>query len=155
MASYNSSRRLIPEPFEGRRHDMHLYTESGLDAVLGQALMIGGKQHYIFGDSGYAIRPHLITPFEGSNITPQRALFNRRMSRVRVSVERAFRDIKRYFSHITLPRKMVLSRTPAGAWYLAGCLLWNFRCCLDGAPTSKFFDCEPPTLVQYFSLLEQ
>jgi nuclease HARBI1 len=57
-------------PFEGLRHDMHLYTESGLDAVLGQALMIGGIQHYIFGDSGYAIRPHLITPFEGSNITP-------------------------------------------------------------------------------------
>jgi hypothetical protein len=39
-------------PFEGRRHDMHLYAESGLDAVLGQALMIGGIQHYILETLG-------------------------------------------------------------------------------------------------------
>jgi hypothetical protein len=58
-------------PFEGRRHDMHLYTESGLDGVLSDALLIDGAQNYLFGDSGYAIRPHLITPYEGSVLTQQ------------------------------------------------------------------------------------
>jgi hypothetical protein len=141
-------------PFEGRRHDMHLYTESGLDGVLSDALLIEGAQHYLFGDSGYAIRPHLITPYEGSVLTHQEQCFNKRMSKVRVSVEWAFRDIKRYFSHVAFPRKMVLSRTPAGAWYLASCMLWNFKCCIDGSPTARFFDCDPPTLTQYLSILD-
>jgi nuclease HARBI1 len=50
-------------PFEGRRHDMNLYAESGLDDVLGESLLIGGIQYHLYGDSGYALRPYLITQF--------------------------------------------------------------------------------------------
>jgi nuclease HARBI1 len=110
-------------PFEGSRHDMHLYAESGPDDVLAEGLLIDGAQYYLSGDAGFALRPYLITPFEGAVLTPDEALFNRRMSKVRVSVEWAFKDVKKYFSHVAVPRKMVLSRTPAGAWYLASCLL--------------------------------
>jgi nuclease HARBI1 len=141
-------------PYEGRRHDMHLYAESGLDNILGENLLIDGVQHYIFGDSGYMLRPYLMTPYEGSNLDVNELLFNKRMSKARVSVEWAFKDIKKYFSHIAFSRKVVLSRTPGGAWYLASCLLWNFRCCIDGIPTSTFFDCIPPRLSHYLSLLE-
>jgi nuclease HARBI1 len=141
-------------PFEGRRHDMHLYAQSGIDDVLSQELQIDGVQHYLYGDSGYALRPYLITPFEGAVLTVDESLFNKRMSKVRVSVEWAFKDIKKYFAHVAVPRKMVLSRTPVGSWYLASCLLWNFRCCLEGSPTSTYFDCTAPTLTQYLALLE-
>jgi nuclease HARBI1 len=141
-------------PFEGRRHDMHLYAESGLDEILSEELLIDGFQHYIFGDSGYTLRPYLMTPFEGGNLTEDEALFNKWMSTARVSVEWTFKDVKKYFSHIAFPRKIVLSRTPGGAWDLASCLLWNFRCCLGGSPTSKFFDCYPPELNHYLSLLD-
>jgi DDE superfamily endonuclease len=48
--------------------------------------------------------------------------------------------IKKYFAHVGIPRKVFLSRTPAGAWYLGSCLLWNFRCCLEGSPTSTYFN---------------
>jgi hypothetical protein len=61
------------------------------------------------------------------------------MSKVRISVEWAFKDIEKYFSHIAVPRKMELSQTPVGAWYLESCLLWNFRFCLEGSPTTMFF----------------
>jgi DDE superfamily endonuclease len=132
-------------PFEGRRHDMHLYAESDLDDILGEGLLINGTQYHLYGDSWYALRPSLITPFEIASLTTDEALFHKRMSKVRVSVEWAFKDMKKYFSHIAVPRKMVLSRTPAGAWYLASCLLWNFRCCLEGSPTSMFFYCTPPS----------
>jgi hypothetical protein len=93
-------------------------------------------------------------PFEGGNLTEDEALFNKRMSKAGVSVEWAFKDVKKYFSHIAFPRKIVLSRTPGGAWYLASCLLWNLRCCLDGSPNSKLFDCYPPELNHYLSLLD-
>jgi DDE superfamily endonuclease len=41
-------------PFEGRRHDMHLYAESGLDDVLAERLLIEGAQYHLYGDSGYS-----------------------------------------------------------------------------------------------------
>jgi hypothetical protein len=141
-------------PSEGRRHDMHLYAESGLDGILGENLKLDGVQYHLFGDSGYTIRPYLMTPFGGAHLNPEELLFNKIMSKARVSVEWGFKDVKKYFSHIAFPRKMTLSRTPAGAWYLASCLLWNFRCCIDGSPTSTFFDCSPPELSQYISILD-
>jgi nuclease HARBI1 len=141
-------------PYEGRRHDMHLYAESGLENILGETLLIDGVQHYIFGDSWYMVRPYLMTPYEGANLGANELLFNSRMSKDRVSVEWAFKDIKKYFSHIAFPRKIALGRTPGGAWYLASCLLWNFRCCIDGSPTSIIFDCNPPILSNYLALLQ-
>jgi hypothetical protein len=139
VASYNPDDVLfhIFGPYEGRRHDMHLYSQSGLDAILSERQLIDRVQHHIYGDSGCMLRSYLITPFEGTNITSDEALFNKRLSKARVSVEWAFKDIKKYFSHIAFPRKMALSRTPAGAWYLTSSLLWNFICNIDGSPTSK------------------
>jgi nuclease HARBI1 len=74
-------------PFEGRRHDMHLFTQSGLDEFLREELSIDAVQHYVFGDSGYTPRPYLRTPFEGGNLIEDEALFNKRMTKARVSVE--------------------------------------------------------------------
>jgi DDE superfamily endonuclease len=106
-------------PFEGRRHGMHFYFESGLDSILGERMLIEGVQYYIYGDSGYMLRPYVISPFSGVNLTAEQALFNKRLSRARVSVEQAFKGVKKYFSHIAFPRKMLLSKTPAGSRYLA------------------------------------
>jgi DDE superfamily endonuclease len=73
-------------PFEGRRDDMHLYAESGIDDILGERLLIGGIQYHLNGDSGYTLRPYLITPFEGTALTTEDALFNKIISKVRVSI---------------------------------------------------------------------
>jgi nuclease HARBI1 len=111
-------------PYEGRRHDMHLYAESGLDNILGENLLIDGVQNYIFRDSGYMLRPYLMTPYEGANLDANELLFHKRMSKARVSVEWArvsvewaFKDIKKYFSHIAFPRKIVREHQVAhGTW---------------------------------------
>jgi DDE superfamily endonuclease len=34
-------------PFEGRRHDMHVYAESGLDEILSEELLVEGVQHCV------------------------------------------------------------------------------------------------------------
>jgi nuclease HARBI1 len=95
-------------PYEGRRHDMHLYTESGLDDILNENILIDGVQHYLFGDSGYTLRRYLMTPFEGANLNANELLFKKRMSKARVIVEWESKDIKKYFSHIAFPRKIAL-----------------------------------------------
>jgi DDE superfamily endonuclease len=77
-------------PYAVRRHYMHLYAESGLDDILSENLLLDGVQHYLFGDSGYTLRPYLMTPFEGANLNANELLFNKWMSKARVSVAYAY-----------------------------------------------------------------
>jgi len=49
------------DPHEGRRHDMVLYYESGLDDDLRQTLLIDGVQHCLHGDSAYVLRAWMQT----------------------------------------------------------------------------------------------
>ena len=44
-------------PEVGRRHDLTLLRESGLEERLQGCLNIGGRQYYIYGDSAYMMRP--------------------------------------------------------------------------------------------------
>jgi nuclease HARBI1 len=46
-------------PVEGRRHDMYLFMHSGIEDDLQRALVVGGRQYYIYGDSAYVIRPFI------------------------------------------------------------------------------------------------
>jgi DDE superfamily endonuclease len=68
-------------------------------------LDIGGVQHYIFGDSGYVLRPYFLTPFGGNSLTSDETLFNNRFSRVRIAVECVFKDVKKGVTHVGFPRK--------------------------------------------------
>lgn len=42
-------------PEVGRRHDMILYREIGIDTQLLQSLLIDGKQYCIYGDAEYVL----------------------------------------------------------------------------------------------------
>jgi DDE superfamily endonuclease len=76
---------------------MHFYADSGLVVILGESFLLGGIQYHIYGDSGYSLRPFLIILFEGAALATEEALFNKRMAKVSVSIEWAFKDIKKYF----------------------------------------------------------
>lgn len=141
-------------PVEGRRHDMAIFSESGIEEDLAASLHIDGIQYCIYGDSAYVLREYLMVGFDGTGITPEQAAFNKAMSRSRVTVEWIFKDIKKYWNHAAYPRKLALCRTPVGVLYGTSIILWNFRCCLYGSPTSSFFSCPPPTLSHYLSLLD-
>jgi hypothetical protein len=65
---------------------MHLYAESGLDDILGESLLISGIQYHLYGDSGYALSPYLITLLEGAALNTEEALFNKRISKVHVEL---------------------------------------------------------------------
>jgi DDE superfamily endonuclease len=101
---------------------MHLYAESGLGEILSKELLIDGVQRYVFGDSGYTLRPYLMTPFEGGDLTEDEALFNKRMSKARVSAEWAFKDVK--YTSRTLPFRERLSCRE----HRAALVIWRAVC---------------------------
>ena len=136
-------------PLEGRFHDMTLYGRSGLDDILQEKMIINSTQYYIYGDPAYVIRPWLQVGFKGTDLSADRLEFNQRMSRVRMSVEWGFKEIKRYFPRLAFPRQLKTLEVPVGLLYLVGSLLANFRCCLYGSQASLYFECPPPSLLEY------
>jgi hypothetical protein len=90
-------------PVEGRRHDMTLYRESNIDHLLQSSMNINGVQYCLYGDPAYCLRPYLQVGYQGSNLTADQILFNASMSKVRIAVEWAFRDVKMYFTHVDFP----------------------------------------------------
>jgi DDE superfamily endonuclease len=138
-------------PIEGRRHDMTLYRESNIDDALQTSMEISGTQYYLYGDPAYCLRPYLQIGYRGSYLTIQQVQFNFAMSKVRIAVEWAFRDVKMYFTHVDVPRKLKLRITPAGLWYVCGVMLWNFRVCLYGSQTSQSLDCDSVSIEEYLS----
>jgi nuclease HARBI1 len=103
----------------------------------------------LYGDPAYCLRPYLQIGHQGSNLSPEQLQFNASMSKVRIGVEWAFRDVKMYLTHIDVARKMKLGVTPVGLWYICSAVLWNFRVCLYGSQTAEIFDCNPPSKEEY------
>jgi hypothetical protein len=108
--------------WEGRRLDMTLFCESSIEHALSEGLTIGADQYHLYADSGYVVRPYILAPFPRQTSDPEELLFNKRMAKIRVTVEWAFKDVKKYFSHQAFSRKMVLSRVPIGKWYICTAL---------------------------------
>jgi len=138
-------------PWEGRRHDMTLYYESGLDVVLPDALMIGCSQYYIYGDAAYMVRPWLQAAFSGV-MTDEQTACNSTMAVPRTAVEWGFKDVKQTCSALDYRRKLRLRQGPVGLLYRTAAFVWNLRCCAYGSSTSSFFDCAPPNWEQYLGL---
>jgi len=116
-------------PVEGRRHDMTLYHESGMDATLADALIVGGEQYYLYGDVAYMMRPWLQTAFEGI-LSPDQDAHNNAMKVPRTAVEWGFKDVKQVCSSLDFPRKLKIREGPVGLLYKTGALVWNLRCCV-------------------------
>lgn len=114
--------------------------------------MRGGVQYCIYGDPEYVLRPDMVFGFEGANLSAPQRMFNKYMSRVRTSVEWAFKDVKKYFTHVDFPRKMKLGMVTVEMVYIVSAILWNFRTCLYGSQTRKFFDCPPSDFSTYIEL---
>jgi DDE superfamily endonuclease len=142
-------------PIEGRRHDMTLYRESLIDEIMQTSMNILGVQHCLYGDPAYCLRPYLQVGFQGSNLTEDHIQFNSSMSKVLIAVEWTFRDIKMYFTHIDLPRKLKVGAptlknvTPAGLWYVCSAVLWNFRVCMYESQTAEYFDCDSISIEEH------
>ena len=144
-------------PTDGRRHDITLARESGLNAELRHIhdalLPLYGTDYVTYGDPAYIglICPWLLVGYAGTQLTSAQTDFNSRMSSVRVSVEWLFGDILRSFAYLDWKRNLRVLLQPVAKYYLVGALLTNFRACLYGNSTSEFFGLETPDLENYVS----
>ena len=81
--------------FPGSTHDSYMFASSAIGRKMEQS---GGAEGYLLGDSGYPLRPWMITPFDqaAANI-PEKAAFNRIHSKTRGVIERSFGILKSRF----------------------------------------------------------
>jgi len=108
----------------GCTHDARVLRNSSLyhRAETGELFL---ENHHILGDSAYPLRNWLLTPFKNfGNLTPQQLRFNKRLSSVRQSVERAFGHLKGRFRRL---REIPLhSIRDICQLIYAACILHNF-----------------------------
>jgi hypothetical protein len=76
----------------GCSHDAFIFRQSALNDLLANGRVAG----YLLGDAGYPLRPYLLTPFRSPQTNAERN-FNRRLSRTRATIERAFGILKSRF----------------------------------------------------------
>lgn len=108
MADGTSIRLNGPEA--GRRHNMLLYVASGIEEVLPTLVMVHGKPHVKLGKSGYTWRVYLQMPYRGANLDSVRSSLSKAISKVRVSVECYFMEVKRLWGLIDAKRRLRIAQ---------------------------------------------
>ena len=122
----------------------------GLDDQVAQVYDTDGNQMCIYGDSAYAARSYLLTPFKGSNLSQLETQFNANMAKVRTCVEWGFSKICSNFAFLDFLKNLKARLQAVAEFYIVGAILTNAHTCLYGSQTSRYFLLEPPTLDQYF-----
>ena len=136
-------------PIEGRRHDSALYYMSNLDAQLPLIVDSNNQQLCIYGDSAYALRRYLITPFKGANITQVQHDFNKTMASHRVAVEWGFAKMTQIFAFLAFHHNQKVFLQPITKYWIVAAVLTNCHTCLYSSQTSKYFDVNPPDIEEY------
>ncbi|KAF0741162.1 hypothetical protein Ae201684P_002225 [Aphanomyces euteiches] len=124
-------------PYVGRRHDTRMLRESKLSEALSKHMRLGDSTFVIYGDPAYGLENHIISPFRGANLTKPQELFNKRMSRVRVSVEWCFGSVLSNWAFIDFKKNLKVFLQPIGKLYVVAVLLQNFLTCYNGNMCSK------------------
>lgn len=139
-------------PYPGNRHDVYMLRESNLISKL-QSLPFENERHFIYGDAGYNIQPHLVTGYAGINLTPYQKLFNRTMSFFREPVEWSFKDIIQKWGFLRDKWNLKTGLQPVGTYYLVAAILTNCHNCFYPNQASQYFNCRPGTIYEYLCKL--
>lgn len=124
---------------------------SGLTEKLQNIQTPDGEPYVLYGDPAYGINDNILAPYRGAQLTQNQSEFNKRMSKVRVSVEWGFGKLCQYFAFLDFKKNQKILLQPVGKYYLVGSVLINCHTCLYGSVTSSFFKVQPPSLETYLS----
>ena len=138
-------------PIEGRRHDSALYYLSGIDDLIKDISSTNGETMCIFGDSAYAFRRYLVTPFKGANLTRMQKDFNCNMSSLRACVEWGFGKITNIFAFLAFHKNHKVYLQPIAKYWIVAALLCNCHSCYYGSQTARYFEIFPPSTKDYLS----
>ena len=130
---------------EGRRHDSAILAKSGLLQMLEcYSVARHGSTLCIYGDPAYPLRPQLQRTFRSAQITNVQNEWNKAMSSVRVSVEWVFGDVINYYQFLDFRKNLKIQLGAVGKMYIV------CDSCFYGNSTTLFFDCNPPSIQEYF-----
>lgn len=137
-------------PVNGRRHDGHVLARSRLLEKLETKFNRFRTPPYMYSDTGYPLKKYLIVPFKATE-NRQEKLVNKRMSKLRVTVEWGFAKILSLFPFLDFKKNLKVYKQEVGDYYKVGTILANCHTCLYGSQVSSYFECDPPTIEQYLA----
>jgi hypothetical protein len=93
----------------------------------------------------------MISPFSRpGNRTEEEQQFNAAMGAVRIEVEHGFGIVANTWPALNAHWKMHISSSIIGTQYRTAIILTNAINCLRYSQVSRFFNCQPPELHEYF-----
>ena len=138
-------------PIEGRQHDSAVYYLSGLDDQISNIYSANGQQLSLYGDTAYAFRRYLVTPFKGAQLAHLKKEFNKNMASLRTCVEWGFAKIVGVFAFLAFHKNQKVYLQPVAKYWLVGALLCNCHTCYYRSQTGKYFDIAAPSIHKYLS----
>jgi hypothetical protein len=124
---------------------------SGLSEKLQNIQTPDGEPHVLYGDPAYGVNDNILAPYRGAQLTQNQSEFNKRMSKVRVSMEWVFGKSCLYFSFLDFKKTQKILLQPVAKCYMVGSVLCNCNTCLYGSVPCSFFKVQPPLLETYLS----
>ncbi|KAJ8720673.1 hypothetical protein PYW08_006138 [Mythimna loreyi] len=100
----------INSKFGGATHDSHIWSASQVSTYM-QGLHESGEHVWLLGDSGYPLRPWLMTPILNAEPGSQAEVYTRRHVQARSRIERCFGLLKAHWRYARIPPP---SDMPAG-----------------------------------------
>ena len=117
---------------------------SGLCEKLQNIQTPDGEPYVLYGDPAYGVNDIILAAYRGAQLTQNQSEFNKRMSKVRVSVEWGFGKLCQYFAFQDLKKPRTFCWQLVAKYYMVGSVLINCHTCLYGSVTSSFFKVQPP-----------
>ena len=68
--------------------------------------------YYILGDAAYPLSDHLLTPYPGQGLSPEKDSFNFHLSQLRVKVEQSFGILVQRWRILWRPLRVAFDRRP-------------------------------------------
>jgi nuclease HARBI1 len=148
---------LLYGPWSSKMHDARVFRMSGLLDQLRNLMPTNGSNgpvYALYADSAYPQCAWIMHGFINPPQNSAESLFNTLMSRARIAVEWAFKNVTQLWQFVDFRREMKIFKTPIGKFYINCCFLTNCHTCFYGNQTSEYFDAERLTLAEYLALAD-
>jgi hypothetical protein len=142
-------------PMSFRRNDVEVLDESDMNeqlAELSRDLDPDGKQYKVYCDGIFSIESHMLSKHVGETTREER-YENGIMTKIRIANEWAYGITESLFAMLKwwLAMKVRLNGEQ-GYYYITATILRNAHCCLEGNQITRYFQCRPPELEDYFDI---
>lgn len=137
----------------GRQNDKYFWRDSNANTILANSQFGNALQYWCYGDKGYGLHySHLRAAAHGpGHVTDQQKFDNWVMAKERVGVEWGYGKIDARCPFLKCAHLMKLQACDVASFVRVAVLLTNAHTCLQQSQTGLYFECEAPTLENYFA----